>query len=507
MTASFKTDTNNPYTLSSCIATIRNESGGFVSAQAITATLINSGQEVNCTVDSSLSGVTSNGIYRVTVNATDSQGYTLETSELVFFNCNDLSSSGSTWDCALADFDVDGYTEGTNLSFNYSNDQGGFQNFACDSCPGETNSGKDADGDGYDNVCDPICGDGFVEGNEECDDGNLEDGDGCSSKCTLEVVEEIRRAGRREEIEISLEKEIINIDLFQGQEKKIDVIIRNNEPETININLKDLDLEDLLIRISETSFFLRPYQEKKISVTFRADDYLTPGLYIEKMLIRAGKSEKVVTFHIDVQSEEVLFDVSINIPKDPAIYYPGDSIVAYILFYNLGKEGETKVEVEYTVENEEGDIILGEKEILLIKDSMDLLKTFDLPEDLKTGHYFFYVKATYDDKTAVASKAFGVVRPSIISEILDYINKVLKENEEIIEKAIICLIALYLIISILRALSAKGFFGVIGKRFLFGAGKRRAAKEAAKTLKAKAKAGKEQDKERIRFWHTHNQNN
>ncbi len=33
----------------------------------------------------------------------------------------------------------------------------------------------------------PVCGDSMVEGNEECDDGNLLDGDGCRSDCTQEL--------------------------------------------------------------------------------------------------------------------------------------------------------------------------------------------------------------------------------------------------------------------------------------------------------------------------------
>lgn len=33
---------------------------------------------------------------------------------------------------------------------------------------------------------DPVCGDGVVEGDEACDDGNLVDGDGCSARCTEE---------------------------------------------------------------------------------------------------------------------------------------------------------------------------------------------------------------------------------------------------------------------------------------------------------------------------------
>jgi cysteine-rich repeat protein len=32
----------------------------------------------------------------------------------------------------------------------------------------------------------PICGDGVIEGTEECDDGGLTPGDGCDSSCEIE---------------------------------------------------------------------------------------------------------------------------------------------------------------------------------------------------------------------------------------------------------------------------------------------------------------------------------
>ncbi|MDP3916932.1 MAG: hypothetical protein Q8Q42_01445 [Nanoarchaeota archaeon] len=46
--------------------------------------------------------------------------------------------------------------------------------------------------DYYDNiVCcsggEPVCGNGIVEGGEQCDDGNIDDGDGCSSSCSDEL--------------------------------------------------------------------------------------------------------------------------------------------------------------------------------------------------------------------------------------------------------------------------------------------------------------------------------
>ena len=35
--------------------------------------------------------------------------------------------------------------------------------------------------------CEPICGDGLITGNEGCDDGNTDNGDGCSASCSVEI--------------------------------------------------------------------------------------------------------------------------------------------------------------------------------------------------------------------------------------------------------------------------------------------------------------------------------
>lgn len=36
--------------------------------------------------------------------------------------------------------------------------------------------------------CLPICGDGLVRGDEACDDGNVETGDGCAEYCAVETA-------------------------------------------------------------------------------------------------------------------------------------------------------------------------------------------------------------------------------------------------------------------------------------------------------------------------------
>lgn len=45
------------------------------------------------------------------------------------------------------------------------------------------------DGEEEEEIEAPFCGDGVVDDGEECDDGNPEDGDGCSSFCEIEVFQ------------------------------------------------------------------------------------------------------------------------------------------------------------------------------------------------------------------------------------------------------------------------------------------------------------------------------
>jgi cysteine-rich repeat protein len=55
--------------------------------------------------------------------------------------------------------------------------------------PEECDDGNLVNGDGCSDACilEQICGDGVVQTPEECDDGNLVNGDGCSNVCVIEI--------------------------------------------------------------------------------------------------------------------------------------------------------------------------------------------------------------------------------------------------------------------------------------------------------------------------------
>jgi cysteine-rich repeat protein len=53
--------------------------------------------------------------------------------------------------------------------------------------PEECDDGNLDDGDGCSGTCKLECGNGVITPNEECDDGNTDPGDGCSAACQLDV--------------------------------------------------------------------------------------------------------------------------------------------------------------------------------------------------------------------------------------------------------------------------------------------------------------------------------
>jgi len=103
------------------------------------------------------------------------------------FELDLLSFRGSDWqECVDADGGASCTAAGGATSYRRTGDGVGA---VCDNCPNQSNPDQaDVDADGLGNICDPAnCGDGALGFSEQCDDGNRDDWDGCSSRCELEA--------------------------------------------------------------------------------------------------------------------------------------------------------------------------------------------------------------------------------------------------------------------------------------------------------------------------------
>ncbi len=258
-----------------------------------------------------------------------------------------------------------------------------------------------------------------------------------------------------ETIPITLEKERIDVSLKQGESKTVRLLIRNDYTETVKVDLKKIGLENLLASLSETEFYLNIGESREIYLNFAAAEDIKPDLYIGKLFVSTKTTQKEILIAVEVESLGFLFDVSVDIPKEPMIFKPGEEITSIIKFYNLGAIGQQEVNIEYLIKDEQGNIVFGEKQVLIIGPSISITKVFKLPDNINEGNYIYYVKATYDSKIASASKWFSVLTEPL------FINKYGNALAKLIAIIVACYIALY-ILSRLAIICKKGFYA--GKR-------------------------------------------
>jgi len=317
--------------------------------------------------------------------------------------------------------------------------------------------------------------------------GNLSNGTIFSDQVTFSVQSAPSGGGRgRGRAEVPIEEGVIEekipFTIQQGETKELKLLIKNELNKESKIRIEDLSLENLLTKISDIEFYLNPDESKEITLTFYANKNKAPELYIEKILITTEDYEKEVSIYIEVESLDFLFDVRVDIPEEPEIFSPGEELSAIIDFYNLGKQEEAEVNIEYLIKNEEGNIIFGEKQNLIIGTSISITKRLDLPENIEEGDYVFYVKAKYDSKTASASKWFKIEKHLMISNFLNTLKQEAGKDREKIAVAIAVLIGLYVILTPLEILFGKrGKYHLIKRRYI----KRKVIKKRSKIKAAK----------------------
>ncbi len=76
----------------------------------------------------------------------------------------------------------------------------------------------------------PLCGDNTLNGDEECDDGNAQDGDGCSGKCQIEIPSDVDATCYQGRHDGACAQKKQACDQIQGDK---------NCPEQLNLCLQD----------------------------------------------------------------------------------------------------------------------------------------------------------------------------------------------------------------------------------------------------------------------------
>ncbi|MEK6830914.1 MAG: hypothetical protein AABX77_02700, partial [Nanoarchaeota archaeon] len=181
--------------------------------------------------------------------------------------------------------------------------------------------------------------------------------------------------------------------------KEIEIFNKGNINEKIKIEIKSL--QDI-VDIGDLQFTLDSGKKRKIRVRITS---LKTGVYTGKIIING---QEILT-SINVQSEDLFFNVNLSIPKEYKTINSGEKLKGSLKLIPTEVANRTKVTVNYIIRDYEGNKYITESETLFIDNIEEFEKEFNL-EKLEPGNYLLSTELVYVNGFAISSSNFEVKR-------------------------------------------------------------------------------------------------
>jgi len=216
--------------------------------------------------------------------------------------------------------------------------------------------------------------------------------------------------GKLENSIFNVSRDIINISLGSGDSLVEEIIITNKRAIDINLTIEDIDLGDLFPEIITNSFSLGPLESKKFKFNFSVPFDKDPDVYFGRIKIKSGIGEEEILVLINTESKDKFFNIGLDVLSKNKELYIGQKLVIGVTISDLKGLGETKTNIEYTIQNEEGlIIIIQETDEIVIDKELYFVRKFEIPSNTGLGRYIIKAKIIKGDSVQVASSWFTIV--------------------------------------------------------------------------------------------------
>lgn len=253
------------------------------------------------------------------------------------------------------------------------------------------------------------CGNGIVDAGEECDDGNIVSGDGCSSACQIEDLDGGGGGGGgggiTKKLTVSPEEFIVTMAVNTTQQQTITVTNAGTASATVTVSASMFDLNSNpvdMILINTTAFTLQKGASKQIKVIFAATE--NTGIFTGSITI--GNVE--IPISINVKTKLLLFDSNIVVLNKDYKVVKGDELKTRVNLIPLGDQERLDVTLDYTIRDYTGKVYITKKETLLIEERINFDREFDTGS-LPIGRYVVGLELRYPGGIAPSSAHFEVV--------------------------------------------------------------------------------------------------
>ncbi len=270
-----------------------------------------------------------------------------------------------------------------------------------------------------------LCGNSYTEIGEQCDDGNTNNGDGCSSSCLTEATTTTTTGadaggggggsgGSGSSSPLITAKDLfvdppeLSIIVVKGVEEHTEIIFINKGdlPLQIAMEISGDDIKSVLTS-EENLFSLNPGQQKVLilKVNVQSEELLTG-----KIIVKYSGFTKEIPVVIAPQSENFLFDISVFLGSAFKKIIAGNKLDAQFNLLEVNVKEKVDVTATYVIKDFDGNKHYESSETFFVLGEKTYYKEFPT-ETLPAGRYVLGFEIVYPQAFAVSSATFEVVDP------------------------------------------------------------------------------------------------
>ncbi len=198
----------------------------------------------------------------------------------------------------------------------------------------------------------------------------------------------------------------VNVQLKQGGNDRVYAVVENMGETSLDF---EVEVEGLtVVNVMNDSFDLDSEEATQVWFDVSIDKDTEPNLYSGRLVISTEEREKSIPFYVEVETEEVLFDVDILILEEYKKVLPGENVSFSVSLYNVKRTGEVDVDVEYLVKDLNDSVILSDSETVAVETDKNYIKKILIPLSMEPGKYVLYARVKYDSSVTISSGSFEV---------------------------------------------------------------------------------------------------
>lgn len=205
-----------------------------------------------------------------------------------------------------------------------------------------------------------------------------------------------------------LSEEAVKATVKQSQSVEKVITITNDGKVPLTFKLTN---PLTIISLFPKEFTLLPGEQKKISLLINPQRDAIPNIYTGVITVAGGPLRKNIILIIEVESDRVLFDGSIELRS--TVLHPGEDLDGT---YSITGLLPATVSVTYTVSDLDGNLYYSSEEKLTIEHQVSLAKSIPLPADIHPGEFIVAMRIVYGNSFATATERFTVEpRPTALT--------------------------------------------------------------------------------------------